>query len=168
MLEPIAPITPFRLWEPPTWVIPKMYWDSMSQEQRIHAICRQIEKLMTYADYLGVNTDELVTMYNELQAEFTEFKEHGFEDYYKTQVEQWISDNLSFVFEEVAKQVYFGLTDDGHFVAYIPDSWDDIIFDTGYNFGDDTYGRLILRWNVNNAHPVTQTPYEENHNGKEI
>ena len=71
----IRPITPFNLWEPPTWVIPKMYWDAMSQEQRIHAICRQIEKLMTYADYLGVNVNELEELYIKLQNDFDKFKE---------------------------------------------------------------------------------------------
>lgn len=147
----VEPITPFRFWEPPTWVIPKMYWDTMSQEQRIHAICREIEKLMTYADYLGINVNELENLYIALQNDFDKFKESGFEDYYKTQVEQWIADNLEYVFNIVAKQVYFGLTLEGRFVAYIPEGWSDIVFDTGANYGVDTYGRLILRWDVDNS-----------------
>ena len=35
---------------------------------------------------------------------------------------------------ELVKMVFFGLTDDGHFVAFIPDGWDEIIFGTtGYD-----------------------------------
>lgn len=155
----IEPITPFRLWEPPTWVIPKMYWDTMSLEQRAHAICRQIEKLMTYADYLGINVNELEELYIALQNDFDKFKESGFDDYYKQQVEEWIANNLEYVFNTVAKQVYFGLTLEGRFVAYIPDGWSDIVFDTGANYGVDTYGRLILRWDVDNSDEnVNQRP----------
>lgn len=153
------PITPFRLWEPPTWVIPKMYWDTMSLEQRAHAICRQIEKLMTYADYLGINVNELEELYIALQNDFDKFKESGFDDYYRQQVEEWIANNLEYVFNIVAKQVYFGLNLEGYFVAYIPEGWDDIIFDTGHVYGNDTYGRLILRWDVDNSgENVNQRP----------
>ena len=58
------------------------------------------------------------------------------------------------------KGVYFGLTSDGHFVAYIPEGWEDLIFDTGKDYLLDTYGRLILRMNVNGSRHdfVDQTP----------
>lgn len=46
------------------------------------------------------------------------------------------------------KMIWFGLTDDGHFVAYIPDSWDEVIFNTtGYDIIIDVqpeYGHLVL------------------------
>lgn len=56
---------------------------------------------------------------------------------------EWMRDNLLDLMGELAKQVYFGLTTDGYFVAFIPESWDDIRFNTtgydlqlaGYNFG---------------------------------
>lgn len=56
---------------------------------------------------------------------------------------EWMRDNLLDLMGDLAKQVYFGLTTDGYFVAFIPESWDDIRFNTtgydyqiaGYNFG---------------------------------
>lgn len=56
---------------------------------------------------------------------------------------EWMRDNLLDLMGDLAKQVYFGLTADGYFVAFIPESWDDIRFNTtgydyqiaGYNFG---------------------------------
>ena len=56
--------------------------------------------------------------------------------------------------------IFFGLTQDGYLVAYIPDSWNSIIFDTGADYTLDTYGRLILRMNVSgsNHDVVDQTP----------
>lgn len=48
----------------------------------------------------------------------------------------------------LVKGVYFGLTDSGYFVAYIPDTWDDITFKTtGYDYTDPVvseYGHLAL------------------------
>ena len=61
------------------------------------------------------------------------------------------------MFTHLVKQVFFGLNQEGYFVAYIPQSWSDIIFDTGWNFNEDTYGRLILRWDVDSVYTVDQT-----------
>ena len=149
----------FAAWQEFSPVIPKMYWDVESQEQRLHAICAQLHKLVCFADYLGdkisINRDDI----DELQRLFEQFVESGFDDYYADQVETWINNNLQWIFTHVAKQVYFGLNEQGYFVAYIPDGWDDIVFDTGMIYGIDTYGRLILRWDVDNSgESVNQRP----------
>ena len=101
----------------------------------------------------------MAELYEMLASDFDSFKKHGFDDYYREQVEYWIKNNLDYIFDETVKQVYFGLTLDGHFVAYIPESWDDIVFDTGAIYGEDTYGRLILRWDVDSSgESVNQRP----------
>lgn len=142
-----------------TPTVPKLYWDVESQEQRIHALCRQLHKLICYADMLGNKIIENHDDIGELQTLFEQFMESGFDDYYAEQVEKWIDDHLQWIFTHVAKQVYFGLTLEGFFVAYIPESWDDIVFDTGMQYGIDTYGRLILRWDVDNSgESVNQRP----------
>lgn len=126
--------------------IPKLYWNVKSQEQRILAICEQINKLICFADYQG----EKITLNRKdidyLLDQFEKFKESGFDDYYAQQVETWIAHNLEFIYDETIKQIYFGLTDDGYFVAYIPESWDDITFDTIMNFSDPHYGSLTLSY----------------------
>lgn len=126
--------------------IPKMYWNVTSQEQRILTICKQLHKLVCYADMLSnkINIDHLHL--EELQALFDKFMESGFDDYYAEQVEKWISENLEFIYDHTIKQIYFGLTEDGYFVAYIPDSWDDITFDTIMNYSDPHYGALTLSY----------------------
>ncbi len=163
--SPARYISPFWGFTAFTPTIPKLYWNVKSQEQRILRICDLLDKLICYSDYLGDNIELNRSDIEELKSEFEEFKEHGFEDYYLDQIEKWVNDNLETLYHLLVKQVYFGLTLDGHFVAYIPESWDDIIFDTGMVFTDDTYGRLILRWDVDSGHDVQQTPYELNHNG---
>lgn len=134
-----------------TPTIPKMYWDVKSQEQRLKAICAQIHKLICYSDMLSGKINDDHDAIAELQELFDTFMESGFDDYYLEQIEEWVNNNLEELFHLLVKQVYFGLTLEGYFVAYSPESWDDIIFDTGMVYGVDTYGRLILRWDVDNS-----------------
>lgn len=51
---------------------------------------------------------------------------------------------------DMVKFVFFGLTRDGYFVAYIPDPWDSIIFNTtNYDIfieGVPDFGRLVLSY----------------------
>lgn len=138
--------------------IPKMYWDTYSQEQRLHAISEFIHKLKCYAEKIGDETNINAADIERLEADFEKFKESGFEDYYEQQIYRWIADNLDTVLHAFIRQVYFGLTLEGRFVAYIPESWDDIQFDTGANYTLDTYGRLILRWDADSPYSADQKP----------
>lgn len=47
---------------------------------------------------------------------------------------------------EAIKMVFFGLTDDGYFVAYIPNSWDCITFGTILDCDSPDYGKLTLSY----------------------
>lgn len=66
-------------------------------------------------------------------------------------IRQWLSVNALDLIGELVKMVFFGITLDGYFVAYIPDSWEDIIFGTtgldDFPAGVD-YGHLTLSLNV--------------------
>lgn len=127
-----------------TPVIPKLYWDVYSQEERIKAICNELDKICAYANTLGIqlnyNTAEIEALYNE----FEEFKATGFDDYYREIIEAWVERHMPDIIKQAVKMVFFGLTLDGYFCAYIPESWNDITFDTGQVWGTDEYGRLIL------------------------
>lgn len=151
----------FAAWQEYSPVIPKMYWDVESAEQRMHTVCAQLHKLVCFADYLGENVDLNKRDIEELQTLFEKFMQSGFENYYEKQILRWIERNADLLFSHLAKMVFFGLTLDGRFVAYIPSSWNDIVFDTGMIYGIDTYGRLILRWDVDDSgHEVNQRPEE--------
>lgn len=66
-----------------------------------------------------------------------------------TGIEQWIADNFYDIVGRMIKTVWFGLTDSGYFVAYIPESWKDIVFKTtGYDYETELqpeYGHLVLQ-----------------------
>lgn len=156
---PTRAIAPFWGWTDFTPALPEFYWDVYSAEERMKKLCMELHKLCDYANMLGENINLDHKLIDELQEAFEKFMESGFDDYYKEQLDQWIRDNMDSIFAQYTRGVYFGLTLDGHFVAYIPESWSDIVFDTGADYALDAYGRLILRMDVDSPYDeVDQTP----------
>lgn len=130
--------------------VPQLYWNVDGNEQRYHLLCKQLHKLVCYADMLGqkINIDHEAV--DALEKEFEKFKESGFLDYYEQQLADWINLHMPTLIAQAMKMVWFGLTDmsdeyPGHFVAYIPESWQDITFDTSMT-DDENYGCLILAY----------------------
>lgn len=145
-------------WTQYTPVIPKLYWDVYSAEQRMKQLCLSFDKVEHYLDYMANMMNEWNLEFSEeLQNELTKMWEQihsGYED----MLNEWFEKDAERIFKELYSNVYFGLTLDGHFAAYVPESWNDIIFDTGYNYESDTYGRLILCMDVDSPYTVNQTP----------
>lgn len=65
-------------------------------------------------------------------------------------IEAWLSTHATEVISAIIKNVWFGLTDSGYFVAYVPESWSDIIFKTtGLDIDLELmpeYGHLVLQY----------------------
>lgn len=144
-------ILPFNGWTHFTPTIPEFYWNVYSSEERIKKICCELHKLCEYANMLGDNINIDHQLIEELQAAFKQFMESGFDDYYAEQIEAWVNANMESIITQAVKMVWFGLTEDGYFVAYIPDSWEEIIFDTGAVYSEDSYGCLMLKWESPNG-----------------
>lgn len=62
---------------------------------------------------------------------------------------KWMRENALDIVGDLVKMVFFGITTDGYFVAYIPESWDDITFGTSglddFPSGIE-YGHLTLSY----------------------
>ena len=155
---PYRYVPPFVGFTEFTASIPKLYFNVKSQEQRIHAMCELINKLICYADMLGDKVSDDHEAIEELIEEFNKFRDSGFLDYYEKQLEAWINAHMADIVSMYVKQVFFGLTLDGHFIAYIPEgsAWEDVIFDTGAVYDLDTYGRLILYYVTDSTSDVWQ------------
>lgn len=67
-------------------------------------------------------------------------------------IETWLLANGETIIKTIIKNVWFGLTEAGYFVAYVPESWADIIFKTtGLDVDlalEPEYGHLVLQYNV--------------------
>lgn len=141
-------VEPYPFWNKFTPTLPTLYWDVDSQEERIKKICLELHKVIEYVDYVGQSTNLDRDIIKQLESDFQDFIDGAYDDYYKDEIYKYIQEKFPELIRYAIKNVYFGLTSDGHFCAYIPDSWSDIEFDTGAVYGTETYGRLILRMDV--------------------
>lgn len=150
-------------WTKFTPVIPKLYWDAYSQEQIIKELCKNFHKVEEYLDYIAELMNEWNVNFDEEMEEQFRLIWKAINDGFQEEAEKWIAANLKYIFNHTVKQVYFGLTSDGYFCAYIPDGWSDITFDTGMQYGKFDYGRLILRFNADGSGVIDNTGrYDDN------
>lgn len=113
-------------------VLPLVYDESLSYYEVLCKLCDEMKKLMQGMDDLSSEVATLKQAINDVQKWIDNFDT----DFIKKLV-------LDYVAESV-KQVYFGLSNTGYFVAYIPKSWDEIVFDTIQ--GGELYGHLVLKY----------------------
>lgn len=150
-------LVPYSAFVSSTPALPAFYWDVYSSEQRIKHICYEIDKLIAYSDMLGINLNATHDDVVALQELFQKFQDQGLAELYEKLLQQWVDDNMERIISRVVKFVYFGLTNDGYFCAYIPDSWDEITFDTGAVYGRSDYGRLILKMQTDSPNSIDNT-----------
>lgn len=59
---------------------------------------------------------------------------------------EWADKNLPSMVCEMVRFVWFGLTPDGHFCAYVPANWGWLTFNTGTDITEPEYGHLIITY----------------------
>ena len=150
-------LIPYSEFTAATPALPAFYWNVYSSEQRIKAICLEIDKIINYADMLNIDINATHNDVVKLQAEFDKFKNGEMLDFYEKQIDAWIQDNMERLISASIKFVYFGLTEDGYFCAYIPKSWSELAFDTGAVYGRSDYGRLILKMQTDSPNSIDNT-----------
>lgn len=82
--------------------------------------------------------------YEELKKLYDDMLAGTYPDSFENSLKNWIDKYAIDIIAEKIKAVHFGLTNDGYFCAFIPDSWSDIQFDTVTDFDDPLYGHLML------------------------
>lgn len=153
-----VPPNPVPLWPaffPSAPVVPKLYYEALSPEQRMKKLCEELHRLCDYANMLGININIDHELIAQLQRDFQTFLDSGFEDHYEEQIHAWVLEHMPDIIRDAIRMVFFGLTADGYFCAWIPDSWTDIWFDTGANYGRSDYGCLMILFQADGAPEYT-------------
>ena len=126
----------FRFWCQK--VLPLVYDNSLSYYEVLCKVVEYINKL--------IDTDrEIFEDIDALQKDMAIVKEwiDNFDDNARTILTEIIE-------KYIVTMVFFGITDDGYFVAYIPESWDDITFYTTeldiFLPMQPEYGHLVLAY----------------------
>lgn len=119
------------------------------EDLNLDYILKTVKRLFDQVSSLDEWKVEHEAEYNELKTLYDNIISGIFPPAMYNSLYQWTVKNSASIIESLTKMVFFGLTDDGHFIAYIPDTWNDIIFGTS---GLDTivpdldYGHLILSY----------------------
>lgn len=114
-------------------------------------ILEKIKGIMNVIDSLADMKEKFEDAYNELKSLYDAIVSGDFPPSIVNAFNNWMRRYGLDIMGSLADLVIFNITDDGYFVAYIPESWDDIQFGTtgfddlvpGYE-----YGRLTLSYNV--------------------
>lgn len=116
-------------------------------------LCQQINDLLTatteLAGQVKINTEAieaLQTDVNNILTELEKVKNGDYVSLYLDSIINYIDSNLKGLVGRVVKYIIFGLSQDGHFVAMIPSTWDFIHFNTVMDYSSPQYGHLILQW----------------------
>lgn len=111
---------------------------------------KTVKELMNHVTDMEEWRSQYEAEYQELKQFYDDIVSGNFPDSMIEALKDWLSRNALDLIGELVKMVFFGLTDSGYFVAYIPESWQDIAFNTSEydifipSFGE--YGHLVLSY----------------------
>lgn len=115
-------------------------------------VLKRMKELLAQMGDMEVWRQEYEQAYEDFKNLVADIESGNFPESIRDAFANWFTENAYTLVGELVKMVYFGITDSGHFVAYIPDGWDDIIFNTtGFDIsiaGED-YGHLTLSFTTN-------------------
>ena len=121
-------------------VLPLVYDDSLSYYEVLCKVVKYINELIESDKEIVGEIDKLKTDMTTVQTWIDNFNYEPLLNTVKEMVQKYLTAG-----------VYFGLTDDGYFCAYIPKSWQNVKFNTtGLDINvplQPEYGHLVLSYN---------------------
>ena len=121
-----------------------------SYEGDLGYIIKKLTELVNEYNSILDDQKRLDELYVEIEKLYNDIINGNFPESLKNALFEWMTLNAANIIARLIKNVYFGLTDAGYFVAYIPDSWQDITFKTsGYDYVTPLapdFGHLILQY----------------------
>ena len=113
-------------------------------------LIKTVKKLTELVDELDDWKMQHESEYEQLKALYDAVISGNFPKSITDAFNKWMQQNALTLVGELVKMVFFGINNEGYFVAYIPDSWADIIFNTtGLDIFpvDIDFGHLTLSFN---------------------
>lgn len=107
------------------------------------ALKAEYDTLMNCCEDVQARLQALESLYNDIMS-------GNFPPEIRAAFERWMRDNAIQIIAMLATTVFFEISDAGYWVAWIPDSWNDIIFNTtGLDITlalQPQYGHLVLSY----------------------
>lgn len=102
-------------------------------------LAEHMENIEEWKEEYQETYDALKLLYDNLMA-------GNFPPSFVDALKNWIGEHGIEIIAEKIKAIHFGLTNDGYFCAFIPESWSDVHFDTVEDYDDPLYGHLVLQY----------------------
>ena len=115
-------------------------------------LLKRMKELLAQMGDMEAWRQEYEQAYEDFEAMVADIEAGTFPESIRDAFSKWMQENAFSLVGELVKLVFFGITDSGHFVAYIPDGWDDIIFNTtglDISIAGEDYGHLTLSFTTN-------------------
>lgn len=116
-------------------------------------LCRKIneliEALTKTQSQVTLNKEAIEALQKDVANILDELEKVKNGDYvslYLDSIINYINNNLQEFISKTVKFVIFGLSQDGHFVAMTPATWQFIHWDTIMDYNNPLYGHLLLQW----------------------
>ena len=120
-------------------------------ELNLSWVIKKIKELFTRLEVMEEWRKQHEDEYAQLKELYDQVMSGNFPPSIVAAFEDWMRRNALDLVGELVKMVFFGITTDGYFVAYIPESWDDITFGTtgldDFPAGID-FGHLTLSYEI--------------------
>lgn len=130
-------------------ILPLVYDDSLSYYEVLAKLTDKVNEVIDKYDH----GDDSIQILLEFKKNIEDMINTGnLPKSFTDALVKWADTHLDSIISKAIKHVYFGLNDAGYFVAYIPDSYADIVFNTtGYDYTDPMqteYGHLVLSMEI--------------------
>lgn len=112
-------------------------------------IIKEVKTLMECCDSMKDWKESHEAEYNQLKILYDQIMSGNFPPEVVAGLTKWMQLYGLDLIGNLAKMVFFGLTDEGYFVAHIPQYWSDLIFNTSgldITIPGVDYGHLILSY----------------------
>ena len=124
-------------------VLPAVYGDSLSYYELLAKIQAKCNELVTANNYLQEWQAEQDRVIAELTRTVEDFIAGGYRQDFDRFAREWLDQNIRDALTRATRMVFFGLTLDGYFTAYIPNDWS-VVFDTVMDPSSPDYGSLTI------------------------
>lgn len=139
--------TPFIFQTSPPYAAPGDYY-----QYDLYWLVNQLKQALTNTETLrlhDIGQDTRLDGLDALTAQLKEATDQLFAklkagDFTKDTFIEWVNTNMTGIIYQMVRFVFFGLDDDGHFVAYIPASWEFLHFDTLLDPDKPGFGHLVV------------------------
>ena len=111
------------------------YYEDLARKHEL--IKKLSNKIWEYDQILYKKLKEVESTLQEY-ADILDGKIENFDRIILEKTEKWLAENMEDILTQAVQLVWFGLTDDGYFMAVIPKNWSDVQFDT------TNEGQLVL------------------------